>query len=260
MIDLHSHVLPGLDDGCPDPAASLALLALYAAQGVTDVVCTPHLPPPDAPDARPEDYAPFLARRDAALAALRAAAAEPYPGIRLHSGAEILLSSGLQGLLDACLRSCGLAGSTHLLVETPMNAPGALRAADRMLFRIQLAGAMPVLAHPDRMNLSPNELDLLASWAVQDRVRLLLNAVALLPPEALPPERRDAHRRRKAAADRLLDAGAVFAVASDTHGATSRPPVLDRARREVDLRYGARAAALLFEENPRSVLAEGDAG
>ncbi len=258
MVDIHSHLLPGLDDGAADLEASLALLGLYQEQGVTDVVCTPHLPPPGDPDATSYACRIYLDRRDDALDLLRRHAASRFPGIRLHAGAELLLSSGFPRFLEQFAAVSCLAGSRHLLVETPVNLSGSLGAIDRMLFHIQLAGLTPVLAHPERMDLSSAETATLCDWVSQDRLRLQVNAGAFLPPETLPPDKRGGQRRRHATALRLLAEDCVFAVASDTHSPDLRPPVLKKAFGLVAARCGAAVAERLFVFNPRSILEEGN--
>jgi len=257
MVDIHSHLLPGIDDGAEHLEDSLALLGLYREQGVTDVVCTPHLPPPGNPVASPADFRTCLDRRDAALAVLRAQAAERFPGILLHAGTELLLSSGLSELLAHFASEIGLAGSRHLLVETPMNLSGSLRDIDRMLFHIQLADLTPVLAHPERMQLSSAETATLCDWVSQDRLLLQVNAGAFLSPDTLPPDKREGQRRRHEYAVRLLAGDCVFAVASDTHGPALRPPVLKQAFEFVSTRCGASTAHRLFVQNPRRILEEG---
>src|SRR5262245_9360183 len=135
MIDVHTHLLPGVDDGSPSVDVSIPILQRFAADGVQIVVCTPHL------DASKADRAPHE-RHLEILSALRARAAVS-PELRL--GWEIMLDRPGVDLRDKRL---SLAGSSAVLVEFPrMMIPP--NAADE-LFRLRMSGVVPVLAHPER--------------------------------------------------------------------------------------------------------------
>ena len=258
MVDLHSHLLPGIDDGAEDLQASMALLAAYLRQGVSDVVCTPHLPPREDSTFSQTAIRAAIDSRDRALDGLREATASLAPSVRLHAGAEVMLTSSLPGLLRLFARECCLAGSPYLLVEVPSFLSSGLHAIDPLLFRIQLEGLTPVLAHPERMSLSESDLAILTEWVGQGRLLLQVNATTLLPAETLPVERRERQRRRQAAVDLLVRAGAVHIVASDTHGPIHRPPMLEEAFQFVGAKYGQRIADRLFKENPRRIIEGGE--
>ena len=135
MIDVHTHLLPGVDDGSPSVDVSVPILERFAADGVEIVVCTPHLDASRAKDA-PHDL------HVAILDDLRAHA-PPTP--RLLPGWEIMLDAPGVDLRD---RRLALGGSTAVLVEFPrMMIPP--NAADE-LFRLRMSGVVPVLAHPER--------------------------------------------------------------------------------------------------------------
>ena len=135
MIDVHTHLLPGVDDGSPSAAVSIPVLERFAADGVQIVVCTPHL---DASRAASAPYEQHLE----ILAALRAVAVVS-PELRL--GWEIMLDQPGVDLRD---RRFSLGGSSAVLVEFPrmMIPPNAAEE----LFRIRMSGVVPVLAHPER--------------------------------------------------------------------------------------------------------------
>jgi protein-tyrosine phosphatase len=135
MIDVHTHLLPGVDDGSPSIEVSLPVLGRFAADGVEVVVCTPHL------DASRAGHAPH--ERHAEILEQLRAAAPPTPELRL--GWEIMLDVPNADLRDSRL---ALGGSTAVLVEFPrmMVPPNAAEE----LFRIRMSGVVPVLAHPER--------------------------------------------------------------------------------------------------------------
>ena len=135
MIDIHTHLLPGVDDGSSSIEHSLPVLAAFLASGVEKVACTPHLM------ASKSSAAPFE-RHAALLAELRDRAPR---GIELLSGWEIMLDTPGATFDDQRL---GLGGSTALLVEFPRASLPPNAASE--LYRIRMSGKVPVVAHPER--------------------------------------------------------------------------------------------------------------
>jgi|SRR5690242_7438899 len=135
MIDLHSHLLPGVDDGSPSVERSAPVLKRFKDQGVECVVLTPHL------TASRAAQAPY-ARHAELLQELRAAVPE---GPELRLGWEIMLD---EPNVDLRARELALGGSTAVLVEFPRVAVPARAGAE--LARIRASGLVPVLAHPER--------------------------------------------------------------------------------------------------------------
>ncbi|MGH7719778.1 MAG: tyrosine-protein phosphatase [Gemmatimonadaceae bacterium] len=135
MIDIHSHLLPGVDDGSPSVEVSVPVLERFGADGVDVLVCTPHLMASAAAKAPSERNAGILAKL-----------IEKAPGKpELKLGYEIMLD-----VPGADLRAPGLrlGGSNAVLVEFPrMNVP--VGAAQELL-RLRMSGLVPVLAHPER--------------------------------------------------------------------------------------------------------------
>ena len=135
MIDIHSHLLPGVDDGSKSIAMSCRVLEKFASQGVECVVLTPHLLASQAHSAPIE-------RHRAILEELRAAAPQ---GIELRLGWEIMLD---QPNADLRAPELALGESRAVLVEFPRLAVPT--SAGDELERLQLSGVTPVLAHPER--------------------------------------------------------------------------------------------------------------
>lgn len=135
MIDVHTHLLPGVDDGSPSAEVSIPILERFVADGVQVVVCTPHL------DASRAAHAPHD-RHVEILSALRARATVS-PELRL--GWEIMLD---EPNVDLRARELALGESTAVLVEFPRVAVPARAGAE--LARIRASGLVPVLAHPER--------------------------------------------------------------------------------------------------------------
>jgi len=140
MIDLHSHILPGIDDGSPDFETSVNLVRELSNGGVTDVYATPHY-------IEETVYSSPVSGNSALLADLQARCeAEGLP-VRLHLGNEIYITPNVVPLLEAGEIS-GLDGSSYLLIELPMSGdfPGYY---DIFLSLIR-SGYKVVLAHPER--------------------------------------------------------------------------------------------------------------
>lgn len=249
MIDLHAHVLPGLDDGPPDGEGALALLRAAAADGTKVIAATPHLRA-DHPAVRVEELADAHARLLARV------------GGDLEIDVVLAGEVDLQWGMDATdeqlrLASYGQRGS-DLLVETPY---GQLPAGlEEMLFRLRTRGYRLLLAHPERspgFQRNPQRLvDL-----VEGGVLVQVTASSLLR------GRRSASRRL---ARLLVEQGHAHLLASDAHGAGGgRAPGLsaavEAARRLAPARadwmvHGAPAAVLVGKPLPPTPVRHGRRG
>ena len=135
MIDLHSHLLPGVDDGSRSIETSVSVLEKFAADGVELLVLTPHLNASRSADAPYDHHVEILEQ-------LRAAAPS-VPELRL--GWEIMLDEPRRDLRSKKLT---LGGSNAVLVEFPLS--GVPEQGGDELYRIRCSGVVPVLAHPER--------------------------------------------------------------------------------------------------------------
>jgi len=189
VIDIHTHLLPGVDDGSPSLEVSLPILQRFVDEGVEVVVCTPHLQASHAARAPHEKHEEIF----------RELAARAPRGITLLRGWEIMVDAPDVDLAD---RRLGLGGSPAMLVEFPrMNVPAA---ADRELMRLRTSGIIPILAHPERY------------WGcTPDMVRIWRNAGAAIQMDAsMLLGGPNASKLSRA----LLTAGLVDCIASDNHG------------------------------------------
>jgi len=223
MIDVHTHLLPGVDDGSPSADVSVPILERFAADGVQIVVCTPHL------DASRAASAPYE-RHFEILTELRALAVVS-PELRL--GWEIMLD--LPGI-DLRDRRLSLGGSSAVLVEFPrmMIPPNAAEE----LFRLRMSGIVPVLAHPERYwGCTPARVE---EWRrVGAVIQVDVAGVFASGPQGT-------------LAASLLEHGLVDLLASDTHG-DSR--ALLPARRWLTELGADDAADLLTRRNAAHLLA-----
>ena len=190
MIDLHSHLLPGVDDGSRTVEQSVGVLHHMAARGITDVCLTPHVRAQDA------SVAPPGAHEDA-FAALRATAPE-LP--RLHRGAEVMLDRPLPR--GDRLPRITLGGSRYLLVEFPRLV--AFDAVSNALTRVHESGLTSILAHPERYSCC--SVETVAYWRGLG-ARMQVDATTLHSPQA-----------RGQRARQLVAAGLADILAGDNHG------------------------------------------
>ena len=236
MIDIHTHIIPDVDDGPPDMKTSVGMGLVAAAEGIEAIISTSH-----------SEEAAYLGRdtMEARLGAVRAAWAEAGLGIRLELGAEIFLRADT----PAALKSGALwtlAGSRYVLVETPYQPWPTF--ADRTLFDLQLAGYTPILAHPERyvpIQNDPNRMYALAELGVLAQV----TAAALLGGHG-PDARR--------CAETLVRHNLAHFLSSDAHGLTVRkrlPQLLDALRVAEGL-IGEDGAQALVRDNPAQILSD----
>lgn len=229
MIDLHCHLLAGIDDGPQTLEEAVALACACVAAGVDTVAATPHV------NSRfPNDPATI----SAALQALRQALADAALPLEVLAGAEIALHHGLE-LDDPTLRSLGLGGGPWLLIEAPHAMYPRVDVAIRELL---VRGHHVLLAHPERSPTflrDPASLESLVGAGVRTQV----TASALTGRFGRTVQRQ---------ALRWTKAGLVHVIASDAHDQAGRPPGL---RRDIDQAGLAGQAARLTELAPRAILA-----
>ncbi len=231
MIDLHSHLLPNTDDGSRSVEQSVAVLQVFAADGVEGVALTPHIDVVEIED-HGEDA---VEHRDETFAILKERApARP----ELYLGFEIMLNRPIS---DSTFRDgrFALAGSRYHLVEFPLSvAPAAATAA---LEQVVAHGVVPVVAHPERYRHCGMEA--VAAWRKLG-AKVQLDAVTLT--------RRHPWGRR---ARELLASGLADILAADNHG--DAKSIVVAVRYLID-RGCEHAARLLAVENPRAVVDGGE--
>jgi protein-tyrosine phosphatase len=212
MIDLHAHVLPGVDDGPVDLDSSLALLRAAAAAGTETVVATPHVRE-DFLDG-PESIGPSVVRLQ------EAATAEGVP-ITLVPGAEVA-GTKLPDLDQAALRDLCLGGGPYILVESPyVHLPRHF--ADSVV-DLEIGGLRPVLAHPERCAAFLEDRSLLRDL-VDRGVHCSITAGSMAG--------RFGSRVREMTVW-LFAENLVTNVASDAHDAVRRPPGLREGFERLD--------------------------
>lgn len=234
MIDLHCHILPGLDDGPKTLEESIAMCRMAFEDGCRAMVATPH-----------QRRGRWWNSDRAAIAAI---AKDLQAGLgtqmRILVGGEVHVDSELLAEVEK-LPEGGiftLAGSRYLLIE--LDDRGRAGEAISLVHELTVAGWIPVVAHPEFIPWLAGDLELTARLVALG-ARMQVTAMSVTGDFGKGPQA-DTHA--------LLDAGLAHFVASDCHGTQRRPPGLRRAYQMIASRWGADVAKRLVSDNPRAVV------
>ena len=199
IIDIHCHVLPGIDDGARDMSESLEMARIAVQDEIATIITTPHHLPRSGLSAVEE-----AARR---VNALQDKVDENKLALRLHPGQEIAVQPELPLLLEK-KEAVPLNGTRYVLIEPPFIAYPVYM--DDLLFQVQLQGRAPIVAHPERCAGIQKEPDILLRL-VQRGILAQMNTGSLLGHYG---------EEAKQTAEVLLRRGLVHLLASDAHHAT----------------------------------------
>src|SRR5262245_848686 len=212
---------------------SLDMARMAYADGITTVVCTPHILPTVYDNKGPEIKA--------AVTLLQEALSLADIPLRLLSGADVhMVPDLLSGLKEA--RILTLAGSRYLLLEPPHHVMPP-RFED-CIFRLQSAGYVAILTHPERLSWIEPQYALVRRMVVK-WLWFRLTADSLTGRFEQGP---------RYWAERMLDEGLCHVIATDAHNTSTRPPHLARVQAMVEHRLGVAEAANIFRIRPRGVL------
>ena len=233
MIDLHCHMLLGIDDGPEALEVSLEMARIAVADGITVTACTPHI--------YPGLYENDAAGITAAVATFRKALREAGIDLQLVVGADVHLDPDMvNGLKQGRIPS--LNGTRYFLFEPPHHvAPPRI---EDMVFSLVNAGYVPVLTHPERLSWIESHYPVFPKLV---RAGCWMQLTAGSITGRFGP-------RAKYWSERMLDEGLVHIVATDAHRADKRPPLLAEARDAVAARLGRQAADDMVLTRPQGIL------
>jgi|SRR5688572_3076330 len=236
MIDIHSHILPQLDDGSKSVDEALEMARIAADDGIEQMVCTPHMF--NGLSRNPEP-AEILDHVGALQAAIGAEGLRVLPGSEVHFSHEILEKV----LSDSITK---LNRQNYMLVEFPaLTVP----AGASELFQELLAnGVRPILVHPERNAQLQTRRGMVCEF-VEQGVYVQVTAMSVTG------EFGSAARN---CAESLLRHNCVHFLATDTHRAERRPPILSRGRDAAATIIGADKARRLVVDNPLAVVTGAD--
>lgn len=229
MIDLHCHILPGVDDGAADMETALQMAVLAVRSGIGAMVVTPHCASDRVVQVRQ------------GLDRLRAAMDEVGIPLRLYSGMEIFGGPDTAALLRAG-RLLTLNDSRYPLIEFAFDSDGDEETA--VLHSVLQAGYLPLVAHPERYRCIQEDPEQANLWARMG-CHFQINRGSLLGRFG---------RGAMEAAWALTGRGFATVVASDAHSATRRTPWMRDVWKLLEQQISPTAAAWLLEENPRRIM------
>ena len=203
LVDLHCHILPGIDDGAKNLDVSMSLIQKEMEDGVVGIVFTPHF------HYERITLDAFVQQRKMAYRSVVAQLAERKLPLAVKLGAEVYFTTALASL---DLSKLAFAGSRYILIEFPTSIhPGGI---EDTLFAVQNRGYTPILAHVERYPYVTEDPTLLYRW-VSSGALAQINASGLV---------RSGHTAKWL--HKLLDWNLVHLMCSDCHSVTTRPPNL----------------------------------
>lgn len=237
LVDIHNHLVPGVDDGARNIAAVLDSIERMTRVGVRRIVTTPHIQ--GSLTLEPERLDTRLSEVGEAWERARSAIREEFPEVEFRRGHEVLIDVPQVDLSDPRLR---LAGTSFVLVEWPrlQVPPGT----PQVLERICAQGYRPIVAHPERYAGMLHGANLAARWKAAG-AHLQLNYGSLVGRYGAEAQ---------SVAFSLLEQGLVDYLASDFHGHTSLKIYKKEAWAELEERDTAELAEILCRTNPSRLL------
>ncbi len=232
MIDIHHHVLPDVDDGPREWDEAVAMCRAASEEGITTIVATPHV-------LRGRWKTVGIPELESRIAELRRRVGDSP---RLLLGSEYFFAHDVVEVLNARNAIVPLAGSRYVLVELAANSVPPM--IEQPLYRMQLEGWVPILAHPERNLVFQNRPDALAAL-LDHGVKTQVTAGSLTG--EFGPQARQA-------AETFLRRNLVHFVATDAHNLTKRPPRVREARAVLDELAGSHVAESLMVRNPAAVV------
>lgn len=232
-IDIHSHILFGVDDGARSEEEMIALLEASYADGVRTLCVTPHF--------QPAYYGRNTEKAKRAFALLSDYVRKTHPDMTVHLGSELGYYTDCKAAIEE--KECFLLGGKYLLMDfLPETSAFTIQyAMEEML----ASGYRVILAHVERYSALDGKEDLLLEWERRG-ARFQVNAAAFS---------RRASSRIKKQVKRLMRLELVHAVASDTHDLKARPTEMRMAEKAIASHYGKNVAELLLSRLPGRILA-----
>jgi protein-tyrosine phosphatase len=227
MIDIHSHILPGVDDGAQTIDDAIAMARAAVKEGITTIIATPHHKTGSYDNPKPSIIALAAQLNDAIKQHNLPLTVLPGQEVRIHG--DLLKSLEANELMT-------LADTSYLLIEFPPDH--VPRYAEQLLFELQLKGVIPIIAHPER-NIEIVEHP--------DRLYQLVKRGVLTQLTASSVSGHFGKNIKKFSLQ-LIEANLAHFIASDAHNTTKRPFRMREAYNVIDKEFGI-DAVYYFQEN-----------
>ncbi len=232
VIDIHSHIMPEIDDGARSLDEALEMAAIASEDGIEYMVSTPHMFNGLSSNPEPSE---ILERVAALNEAIGPNALKILPGNEVHISHEIVEQAKSNRVTKINQRN-------YMLVEFPqLTVPVG---ADELFYKLLLQGVRPILVHPERNGQIQTNPSIVADFIEHG---VLIQVTAMSVTGQFGPA-------AKTCADALLRHDCVHFLATDTHRPLRRPPILSRGRDAAGAIIGDVRAAALVESNPRAVI------
>ncbi|HEP1795132.1 TPA: tyrosine protein phosphatase [Streptococcus suis] len=238
MIDIHSHIIFGVDDGPATIEESIELIKLAKYQGVRIIVATSHRRKGMFETPEKVIKANFIK--------LKEAVQEKYPDLRLCYGGELYYSKSLMEKLEK-RKVPSLNASRYILLEFSMNTPW--KDIQKAVNEVNLLGLTPVLAHIERYDALAFNADRV-NELIEKGCMTQVNSSHVLKQGIIGDRTKEFKKRVQF----FLEQDLVHCVASDMHNTTTRPPFMKEAYQLVKKEYGEDRAKALFKKNPLMIL------
>lgn len=232
MIDFHSHILHGIDDGSKSLDESMALVEDLISQRVFDVVCTPHFYPDEI------SLDEFLLKRDASLEALRNSCAA-LPDFRLYAGAEVYCSEFLEICHD--ISPLCIQGTALIMIEMPVTRKWPDEVWRILDIIINKHGLQIIIAHAERYPQVIKHPKSTFKKLIDLGCMIQVNCDAFID------------KSSQSRVLKWLDKGFVHLLGTDCHNTTTRPPRMDKALEVITDQCGE-GVALTLQNNAQKLL------
>jgi len=234
MIDLHTHLLPGIDDGAKSLEEAIQIIKQGKEIGITAICTTPHLSSNFTKDRTEKIMENFLK--------LQERTSNEKIDVQLYLGSEIDLRMNFDSIKRFPFFFINQT-QKYLFVELPLGEFPSF--SERILFTLLIEGLSPILAHPERSLSKEGDLERIEKLK-DSGILIQVNAGSLLG---------DFGKKIQRAARKLLQADLVDFISSDAHDLNRRPiTVMAEAFRKVKNDLGEEKGLELFEKNPEKIL------
>lgn len=237
IVDIHCHILPGVDDGSFDMEETKKLLKIAYEEGVRVLCLTPHY--------QPERWDISAGVIEEKYEQVRAEAKKKTPDLQLLLGNELYYRShSRQALEEGRCRTMG--ESRYVLVE--FNPAKEFREMDRGLYELQAEGYTPILAHVERYQCLKKNISRIEDF-VEKGICIQMNAGSLTGELGFMQTRY---------AKKLVERELVHVIASDAHDSVRRAPRFQKCRHYLNKTFGEEYGDMLLHDNPLHILRDED--